>query len=233
MAKATFSGIGITEMRNKLGDEVHFRNRGGSVVRAYASPVVNPNTIGLEFREIYGDLCEIWQLLDDSTRLEWNMFASSQAAKSVGIHKRHLSGFNWFVKQSVGILITGNVPSFLPVVPIFTVNPTALFVLTLSTTQVELKVTGASSDTIVPPNTYLALFASAGVSPGITSKKTGINAVTIYSPGTDSESLDISSEYISQFGAPVVGRKIFFGACTYSSLSGSKSYRITTSAIVE
>lgn len=232
MAKTTFSGIGITEMRNKLGAEVHFRNRGGSVVRAYASPIVNPNQTGLDFRELYADITLMWQSLPDDVRAEWNEFASSMSAVPSNINSKHLSGFNWFMKQCTGIFVTGNFPTFLPVVPVFTSCPIFISVTTLSAAMVELKVAGPGGGTVVLPDTYLVIFASVGVSAGIMKKKTGINMVAVYPPGTDAESLDITADYVALYGAPVVGQKIFFGACCYSSIDGDKSVRLVTSAIV-
>jgi hypothetical protein len=75
MAKVTTGPI-ISDIRNKLGDVVFFRNRGGLAARAYADTPWTGTPLQVVYTDAFGDIMGFYQTaLTDNQRRAWESFA--------------------------------------------------------------------------------------------------------------------------------------------------------------
>lgn len=233
MAKVIFSGIGVTEARNKLGGGVFSRNRGGSFIREYSSPVVNPNDFGLQMRASFGDACATWQLMPPFVQDSWNQFASAQASLPSNLGRKKLSGFNWFVKQNIAIILYGGTPTFMPVVPSTPAGAASFSAITCTPAAIELKATSADGSTVLPSDVTALVGASLPVSPGITNLRHRINLLYQILPGDDFSSVNITTEYLDMYGSIPSGLRIFFKIVPVNIVCGMRGMPVFCNAIVE
>lgn len=232
MATIINSGIGITGQRGRAGASVFSRNNGGEYTRAYASPVVTPNAIGMGFRNGYANLTGLWQSLDDWMQEEWNQAAKSiRRVNSVG-NSYSLSGFNYFLSQTLYIILGGGIPSLLPVKPGKIIYPAEIFNLTTTPFSISLSVSWADGTTVVPNNQLLLISASLGVSPGRTKLSNRINYIMNLPAGSNTLAIDATAAYTAEYGALPNGLKVFFAVNTLSPVYGIVSPRITAPGIV-
>jgi hypothetical protein len=101
MAKITFGGV-VSDARNKLGDVVYARGRGGAFARAWVIPP-NPKTVGQTAnRALFTAQTHYWQnTLTNDQRQQWNAYADANPFSFSKIDKGRRSGFGWFLSLAV------------------------------------------------------------------------------------------------------------------------------------
>lgn len=91
MAKVKFGAL-VQDARGKLAGNVFARNRGGSYVRAKASPT-NPQTDRqLAIRSTFTTLSQDWRTLTDAQRAQWRTWAGNHPFSDVFGDQRTLAG---------------------------------------------------------------------------------------------------------------------------------------------
>ena len=232
MSKITFSGLGITEARGKIGNEVMFRNQGGACARAYASPVVIPNAYGLQYRDAYAILANGWQVAPQSYRDAWNLAARSLPNRQSIVKRGQMSGFNYFVSQTLAIYFAGGAPTYYPIPPEPLIQIEENIMYYVDAFGLAGAILSLPLVVAVPINHSLQFYASVGVSPGIHFKKTGINFIGQFPEGSTVPYSDLFTRYTANYGTPVSGTKIFWGARFVNFRTGQTGKRIYTSVIV-
>lgn len=233
MARVTFSGIGMTEMRGKIGADTISRNASGNYSKAggYGVPFMN-NTWSDYFSELLVNSKENWQDLDHDIQLEWNRAAKS-FPHSVGItNPGKLSGYQLFLKCTVGIYSAAAVPSFLPV---FDPPPPALnnlVIAPLFAAQIVVHVSYIDGFALVPPDSVLYICASPCVSPGRTVLYSNIGILDMIPAGTPVTPIDVTAAFLTYRGTLNPGQKVFAKAFTVSSVTGLRSVPVVTSRVV-
>ena len=232
MAKIEWSGIGVTAGRGKLGDQVYSKNLGGSITRAYASPVVNPNFYGLLFRDTYADGVALWQTMDEDYRVLWNEFAKVNYVVNRFGQPHLISGFNWFMKQNLNLVFANGSFTFKPLAKGNPNQPTRLDIVVLTPTVFLMQLFNQPDTAVVPDNHVMFLCASDCVSAGITRKKTGLNVIATFPAGTNPSGTLLRAAWVTAYGTPIVGKRIFFKVYFVDLLSATKSNIVTANDIV-
>lgn len=101
-------GGGIIQMSGSMAGNTFARNRSGNYVRARTKPV-NPRSPGQSIvRATLAQLTYNWgQVLDDTMRTAWNLYASSVAMKNKLGETIFLSGFNHYIRSNSFLLSRG------------------------------------------------------------------------------------------------------------------------------
>ena len=101
MAQITFSPI-ISEARGQIGkSQIFSRNRGGSYVKQYASPVQPGSSAQLQARDIFQLAVSRWSAFPESDKQKWDSLAESYGAKNkVSAHVQK-SGRSLFISRSM------------------------------------------------------------------------------------------------------------------------------------
>ena len=100
MAKITFGGV-VTDARNKQGDIVFSRGRGGAYTRAWLKPHNPRSTLQTAQRDLVKAQDDYWQhSLTTSQREAWNAFADANPRSKAKIETGRRSGFGWFIFQA-------------------------------------------------------------------------------------------------------------------------------------
>lgn len=232
MAKILFSGVGVVNARGKLDNYIFSRNRGGNVKKAYVIPT---NTITARKTNVQNNLTfvsQLWPLLPQSARDEWNVACMRYRKKNNIGGLYYSSGFNMFVQQTYMILLGGNIPSGLPVAPVFFHRPQTFTIDIPAINQMNFTVTWTNGNTVVPAGVGLIIRASVGVSQGINYKRSGIVLIKGVNSGGNTNNVSMYADYFAEFGALVSGTKIFYQIYSLQNVTGQRTAPLCTTAIV-
>ncbi len=233
MASAIFSGIGVTEMRGKIGNEVFFRNRGGAAVRSYAVPV-QPNSFAqLTMRSNMASLIPIYKSLSEEQYHAWlNLSSRLLRRNGVGSRKK-LSAFNTFISSNLNLMAVGfspiNTPSiYAPTYPINSIE----FGNVSSGGSLELAMLFNDSTPILPSGYALRLLASPCVSRGIRTAKSFFLPIA-----TLTGSWDTTGDYLAAYNAVYPAglqptTRLFIRAHVVNLVNGLSTPFITASVLV-
>jgi hypothetical protein len=168
-----------------------------------------------------------WVALTDAQRTAWNSAAGDFNKTSVLGNKYKMTGRSLYMMINSNLVFAGSSSVTSP--PTFTspTNLTSASVTTLSATVLSIAF-GAS-----PVATYNALIVEATrpVSPGLASLKSGFRYIGAVAAAATTPTNQFSN-YNTKFGAPVVGKKVFFRITPVHTVSGLKGTPIIFNAIV-
>lgn len=232
MAIAQYSGIGITEMRNKLGGEVHTRNRSGQVVREYVIPVNTITTYRTNVRDVFRDVNALWSAVTPEEVEQWHIFGQRIMRRNSIAQSYRLGARTVFIACNQNLILSGIFPISAPVF-----NETAGIVLKaqislLNVSQFQITVKFIPSSYVVPLGSVLCVSASPPVSAGINYPRNNFLQIAIYPELTPCDPLDIFNDYDHIFGAPVIGQKIFVRLSCVNFNSGLRSVPVTFALVV-
>lgn len=234
MAKVKFSGIGITNMRGRLGTDTISRNAHGnySKTAAYGSGFPETQPFYQAFSTAMLDAVSMWLTLDPAIQALWNIAASEWThSNSIG-EKSRLRGYDLFRKQTAGLIAVSVTPPLLPLPKVEIIGPTNIDIDTVDSSNVIVNVKWPTGLPEVPDFHSLVVCASPCVSGGVTRKTSGISVCYIFSALDPTDPLDLTFAYVPLHGSPIVGRKIFFKAYVISHHNGMRSPFVTNSALV-
>lgn len=232
MAKILFSGVGVVNARGKLDNYVFSRNRGGNVKRAYVIPVNTITVRRTNVRDNIRFVSQMWPLLPQSARDEWNTACMRYRKKNKIGGLYYSSGFNMFCAQTYMILLGGNIPTGLPVLPVFFHRPKTVSVSIPAINQMTISITWTNGLLSVPANCAVIIRASVGVSQGINYKRNGILYIKGIPSAGSTNNVNMYPDYTAEFGALVSGTKIFYEIFSLQAVTGQRTAPICLTAIV-
>lgn len=232
MAKIIFSGIGITEMRGKLGNEVFTKGRGGAMVRSYVVPTNTITANRTLVRAYWSDAVSLWASVDEFQLKFWEQLNARVFGKSAVGNRFKMSTRNLFIKCNYSLLCAENSPILAPdpLSPYYMAKSVAIDTLTDS--AFTATVNFPQSGSIVPPDHVLVISASPSVSPSINYARNFFLRIAFISEGDSTNAIDLFTRYFDTFGTPVATQKIFIRATSVNVLNGLSSKPVQTFAIV-
>lgn len=227
MAKITFGGV-VADARNKLGDVVYSRNRGGAFARALVQTGVRHTAPQTAQRAAFKTAVQRWySTLTETQRENWRAYAvrRTPTAKPIGTHR--MSGQNAYVYFNASFYYLLNTfaddPPANDSIPALT-NPS--LIIDPGSTQMLFSVDGPTP----VGNQWTQIFLSAPTSPSITNPQKRLIAVDGIFAG-DPNPKDIWASYTSLLPAPAVGQKLFCTAQWYDVDGVHKGPRLNLTAI--
>lgn len=232
MASFTLSGIGVSEIRNKLGDLVYTRNRGGQTVRSFVVPTNTASAHRTNARNNFATAVSLWAALSDEEVIQWNMFAQRFTKRNSIAQAYRPTGRNMFIECNVNLIAAGLFPISTPVFNQMPGIVSAGRVIDLSSSDVVVSVSLVGSPTLLHTGNVLCVSASPSVSAGINYPKNFFQPIQVFPEGTDLSSIDLFSDYVANYGSPVSALKVFFKVWCVDVLSGIRCKPLIFSAVV-
>lgn len=174
----------------------------------------------------------MWKQLDPFHQELWNHAASEYVTSNSLGQRIRLSGFNYFLRQTVGIFSTGNIPSLLPVVDVAVTPPIDFFVDILDLTVMAVTVRFPSTLYVVPPDHAIFIGASPPQSSGRTRLSSNIGLLLFDVAGVNIQGYDLITAYTALRPPLSVGDKVFFKCYTVNVINGLRSPELRTSGVV-
>lgn len=211
MALITTSGIGVTQFSGKLGNEVFSRNTSGNYVKAYAAPTDPGTSFQTSVRAYMTASVALWETLSLSEQETWH-----QAAKS-GIWKNK-NRLGHMIKQSGRSLFLHMNVTVAHFSRTITEPPAPRSIVVPFLTDVQYVNPGPPqrfylyfSESSITSETVTQVWATAPLSIGVTRpKKSAFRRFTFRGSGTFASPFDVRANYITRFGTPASGARIFF-----------------------
>jgi len=228
MAKIQFGSI-VTDMRNKLDNQIYSRNRGGAYVKAYAIPA-NPDTAYQQlYRGYFASVAAQWQGITEAQRQTWLLNCEKFPVIDNLSNKIILSGWNLFIRLNQNLTIAGQ--STIATCPQKQGTPLVSgFYVTADTGSGQLLL---HSDLASIPTGYTGiLFMTAGYSPTINYFRKYQRLLTTLANGSTFDGLDITATWLARFAGVAVGNKIASYFYLINNSTGEAGVRYTNVAII-
>jgi len=216
----------MVDGRGKIGGHVASRNRSGAYVRTKVTPV-NPNTVAQSAaRNILSTFSQAWSGLTQQIIAAWNSAVSDYATTDVFGDLHNPTGKNLYTRlnanlASVGVAAIGTPP--LPAaVPAATITA-----VTIDITTPSYEAAFSGDDASV----NYQVWATPGLSPGISFVSSEYRQIGSFVGGLGSP-YDFEADYLSKYGAPAAGQKVFFKMVPVNNTTGQKGIGSTGSTLV-
>ncbi len=225
--KVKFSGVGITDGRNKFGGSVASRNTFGAYIRNKVTPV-NPQTPSQSaVRAVFADISQAWRDLSQAERDQWNEAVINFSFTDVFGDTIDPTGFNLHQQLNLNLSAIGQAFITTPPAPADVQSLTNLAVDVQNAAQTVI----VASTEAIEVNTDFIIKATAGLSAGIDFVKTEFKQIVVAN-STDPFPIDISTGYIAVFGAvPAAGTKVFVEMVGVNDSTGQRGSGIKASDI--
>lgn len=207
MAKIKF-GMFMTDARGKVGGQVFSKNRSGAYVRTKVTPV-NPRTMFQQAnRAILGGLSSSWSGLTEAQRNLWNSVVEDWQKTNVFGDLAKPTGKNLFTGLNSVRL------SMFPSLQVLETPPHKGKVPVVSAIEGVIDIAGEKFE-IEPRGSFVQgtkfqVRATAPVSAGTSYVKNRLRVIDEAFDLQSNNMLEIFEFYVSRFGTPAVGDKIFF-----------------------
>ena len=226
--KVKWSGIGVTDGRNKIGGSVASRNTFGAYFRNKVTPV-NPQTPAQSaVRAVFADISQGWRDLTEAERDAWNQAVPNFIFTDIFGDSLDPTGFNLHQQLNLNLSAID--------LPFITTPPAPADVQSL--TNLALAEAGGGtvleveSTDAIEAGTDFIIKATAGLSAGVSFVKTELKAIQIADDG-DSFPIDITTGYEAVFGAlPPTGSKAFVEMIGVNDTTGQRGAGIKAFVII-
>lgn len=230
--KIQWSGIGVTDGRGSLGSVTYARNQGGAYQKQRTT-AGNPSTPARDFyHAVYANLCAWWQSITEEERQLWNSFEHKSVKQNILANNYRLSGFNYFCQVNWMVFLLSNPPVTVPPLPIAPIEPSKVTQLNFSPTALNFSLSFGNNSFIAGPDDYVFFAASASVSPGISYQRNNFLIIAVADPSGDLSNVDLISDYLLAYPAPVTGKKVFLKIFARNYSTGVKSQTIFFGGLV-
>ncbi len=227
MAKIKFGAV-VTDMRNKIGDQVFSKNRGGAYVRSFKSHVLSSTPDQITVRNRLASFAGQWKALTQSQRDNWNSSVSSFQHTDIFGSMVKPSGFDLYVKLNCNLDQVGVTPLTSPPIPGVLAFISNLVVTADSSTPavtITADYSALNSDYIVIYN------ATECISPGKAYVKNLLRSIAVR-PWMVSMGTDFTSEYQGKFTNIFASQRISVSVVVVNVHTGQKTKPLFATCIV-
>jgi len=211
MALITNSGIGITQFSGKLGSDIFARNSSGAYVKSFTTPT-NPNTsYQSAVRTFMSDSVALWETLSIEEQEAWHQAAQSGMWSKNNRLGRRISqtGRSLFLHMNVTVAFFSRT---------ITEPPAARTIITPYLESAEYINPGPPvqmnldfSESSITSQTVVQFWGTEPLSLGVTRpKKSAFRRFTVRSSSTFASTVNVNGNYVTRFGTPGSGKRIFF-----------------------
>lgn len=228
MAKVKFGGL-IAEIRNSINGWVFARNRGGAYIRTKVTPS-NPQTQAqVQARARFAQFSQAWRSLTQEQRDAWSAAVENFSTTDVFGDTVNPSGSTLYLKLNCNITNAGGTAISVPPSP---EGSSAVTSLELDADAGDSELLLTVSPSTVPAGHAMIIEASAPLSAGVSNANSKFRQIQLVA-AAGTTSVNIWGDYVTKFGAPSAGQKVFVRAKFVRLNTGEKSQSLVANSIVE
>lgn len=220
MAKVVYGPI-VSDARNKIGGSVFTKGHAGAVVRRKVSPIQPRTSCQMNVRANFTGASKAWAALSDTVRAAWIAFAQANPTKDIFGATVTLTGHQMYVRlyralATIGVAALTNPPANLNVNYAGPVSAThdGPPVTTIPVSWANPGNVGGSESAVI--------FATAPMSAGRDRAGAKFRFVQYSAPGLVGPYF-LYADYVTKFGVPATGTKIFIRAFLVRITNGAQS----------
>jgi hypothetical protein len=219
-------GSFVVDGRGKINGHVASKNRAGAYLRGKVTPS-NPQTAAQsDVRARLSAFSQAWSGLTENQRAAWNAAVTSWMTNNVFGDGIMPSGKNLFTRLNANNNLIGGAVLSTPPLPVATTTADiSNLAISVGGTSLEFDFANAAA------GQYLVIEATAPQTPG-TYNPSGRYRVIDTQQQTPAGTVDVWAEYVSKFGAPVAGQKVFLRVKSIVTATGQNTPYMALSAIV-
>lgn len=226
--KAKFGAI-VVDGRGKLGGHVFSKNRSGAIVRTKVTPINRNTAAQIAARNSLTTFTVAWKGLTAAQRSAWNSKVNDYKKTNIFGDNVNPSGKSLFMMLNLNLALVGVAMISVPPTP---ASVTAMTSITPSMAAGAATASVAFTPTPVAAGNAFLLFASAGLSPGISYCKSQYRKIAMIDAAAASP-FNAKASYEAVFGAiPAAGQKVFFKVVAINKVTGQRGAELSNSCIV-
>ena len=228
MAKILFTAV-VADMRNKLAGSVFSKNRAGAYVRTKVTPV-NPSSVAQSSaRSRFTNFSQGWRGLSAAQQSQWRDATSAFPKTDQFGNIYYLSGAQLYQSLNNTIKLVNGVALTAPPTPS---DVPALTSIALTAAKGSPAMSLAFTPTPVPANTAYLVYATPGVSPGVSFVKNQYRLIDVIDSSSTSPE-DLLTAYTAKYGlVPNAGQRVYVKLVPVNKATGQQGIGLETSAIV-
>lgn len=219
-------GALVVDGRGKLGGHVASQNRGGSYLRTKVTPSNPQSTFQTTVRQLFGSISSGWSGLTQSAIDAWNAAVDDWQTTNIFGDLKKPSGKALYQRLNQQAQIAGF--AAIPLPPAKETLPESnVTAVTFGITATEIDATGLYAGT----DFNVLTFSSGPVTQGTTFVKNKMRLIN-NSDGAAYSPTGAYASYVSRFGAPVAGDKVFIGYKIVAPTGQASPMQIVETAVV-
>ena len=219
-------GALVVDGRGKIGGHVMTKNRQGAAMRTKVTPANRQSGDQTTARNSFAAYSTGWRALTQAQRDSWNSAAGDVNRTNIFGDGYHPTGKNLYALTNINLILAGGSAVTAPPLATLPVNLTALALASNTTAAQSITFTV----TPVEAGNTVIVEATRPMSPGVTSPgKAYRKFTTVAAAGTSP--LNSYAAYVTKFGTPILGKKIFFRVYKISTVSGLRTLPLVISGI--
>ena len=228
MSKIKWGAL-VVDGRGKLGGHVLTKTRSGATIRTKVTPV-NPQTAAqAAARSRLGGNSQAWKTLSEADRRGWNEAAQQSAKTNVFGDQYFPTGKNLFTGLNSNLMLIG-LPQLESAPELVSVPVITELTVTIVKAPFSLTITGSFEGDL--PQASVVVEATTPLSAGVFNPSGKFRFIKFDDAADLGTGINLAAEYLDKFGAPAVGKKIFFRAYAVSKDTGEASPKFVTQGIV-
>lgn len=209
-----WSGLGVTDGRNKLGGNVLSKSRAGATARNKVTPVNRQSAAQQSARVAFAFNSSAWKGLTESQQNGWIAAATNFTFRNIFGDPIKPAGNALYVSlnsnlHTIGISPIDDAPPSEAVA-----NPTSL-VVTTNTDSAQV----ITLDAAIAADTSVVVWATPPVSPGRRFVKNDYRIIGTFA-AAHAAALDTFAMYNAKYGAPITGQRIGFQVIAINEITG-------------
>lgn len=229
MAKIVFGPI-VSDARKKEGGVVFTKGRSGAFIRRKVSPIQPRSTAQMNVRADFTGLAKAWAGLGDSVRAAWISLAGTYPKKDKFGAAHNLTGLQMYVRLNRALKTIGFGPISTPPANL-TANYPGPFTLTPDGPPMTTIAMNWANPGNVGGSECCVVFATAPQSAGRATAGAKFRFIQFSAPGLVGPYF-LYADYVTKFGVPPSGRRIFFRAFLTKSTTGAQCLPSEASMLV-
>lgn len=225
MAKIKLSGVGVVDIRGKLGGTVFLTGRGGASIRNFAKPT-NPQTPSQQSNRVeLAALSSNWRSLSETNQLAWHSMATNFRFKGVWGEPLTPAANALYVQLNRNLALVAQPPIDTPAAPEAVIQ-SETFVITTNTTAAQV----LTLDAAVDANSAVVVWATPPISAGQSFFKGKYRIIGTFE-ASHVAALNTFAMYEAKFGIPLAGSKIAFWVAFINITTGQAGVPLSLASV--
>ena len=222
-----WSGIAVTDGRNKVGGTVLSKSRAGATARNKVTPINRRSTAQQAVRSFFSHFSQQFRTLGAATISAWNEFVKGNITlTNIFGDTFTLVGNTAFIRLNMNLSSAGAANILTP--PSVDLQPDGVSSVSadgdVSATELYLTTSFITAGgNIVPTDNALLVYATPKLSKGQTYVKSQLRLLRVMDAATNTSTENIWNDYTAKYGAPSVDDNIHFAVQLVQTQSGFSS----------
>jgi hypothetical protein len=229
-----WSGLAVTDGRNKIGGTVFGTGKGGAFARNKVTPINRRSAKQSLVRSIFAAFSQQFRTLTAAQIAAWNTLAGEVTYHNIFGDAKTLSGKALFIRINANLTLASqatvtNAPAIVPAATCLGTDPNA----SVAGTNMYVNAIFPGLSSVVPAGSTMLVSATKSLSKGVSSVgKSQYRDIANIPAAGDTTTANMWADYVAKFGAPAVGANVWLQVRMVNNTTGFSGTPISGQVVV-